>query len=160
GRRMLVLLDNACSTGQVRPLLPGTRSCSVVVTSRDSLAGLVARDGVRRIELDVLSRPDAVNLLRTLLGRRADAEPDAVLALAERCVCLPLALRVAAELAVARADTSLAELAEELADEHRTLRLLRAGDDDRSAVEAVLSWSYHHLPAGAARAFRLLGLHP
>jgi DNA-binding SARP family transcriptional activator/Flp pilus assembly protein TadD len=160
GRRMLVVLDNACTAEQVRPLLPGSRSCTVVVTSRDRLAGLVARDGVRRLDLDLLSSADAVALLRKLIGRRADAEPDAVLALTERCARLPLALRVVAELAAARPDSGLADLIDELADEHRTLRLLDPGDDVRTAVEAVLSWSYHQLPPTAARAFRLLGLHP
>ena len=160
GRRVLVVLDNAASVEQVRPLLPGCPSCLVVVTSRDSLAGLVARDGASRVDLDMLPLPDAVGLLRTLIGDRVDAEPEAATALAKQCARLPLALRVAAELAAASPDSALAGLAAELASEQRRLDLLDAGGDERTAVRGVFSWSYRHLPAAAARAFRLLGLHP
>jgi DNA-binding SARP family transcriptional activator/Tfp pilus assembly protein PilF len=160
GRRMLVVLDNARSAEQVRPLLPGTPACSVVVTSRDALAGLVARDGAHRLDLDLLPLDDAVRLLRVLIGERADAEPDAVAALARQCCRLPLALRVAAELAGARSVTPLAGLVAELADQRKRLDLLDAGADPRTAVRAVFSWSYHHLDAATARTFRLLGLHP
>jgi DNA-binding SARP family transcriptional activator/Tfp pilus assembly protein PilF len=160
GRRVLVLLDNAASVEQVRPLLPGSPTCLVLVTSRDSLAGLVARHGARRIDLDILPQPDAVGLLRTLIGERVDAEPGAAAALAAQCARLPLALRVAAELAAGSQENSLAELAGELADEQRRLDLLDAGGDGRTAIRGVFSWSYRHLPAGAARVFRLAGLHP
>ena len=160
GRRMLVVLDNAASVGQARPLLPGSPSCLVVVTSRDSLAGLVARHGARRLALDMLPADDAIGLLRTLIGERVDAEPDAAAELAAQCARLPLALRVAAELAAASPDSRLAELAGELAGERRRLDLLDAGGDERTAVRGVFSWSYRHLPAAAARAFRLIGLHP
>jgi len=160
GRRILIVLDNASSVEQVRPLLPGTPSALVVVTSRDALAGLVARHGARRLDLDLLPPEDAVALLRALIGERAEAEPDVAVTLAGQCVRLPLALRVAAELAAARPSTSLAQLVGELADEQRRLELLDAGGDPRTAVRAVFSWSYRHLPAEAARAFRLIGLHP
>jgi DNA-binding SARP family transcriptional activator/Tfp pilus assembly protein PilF len=160
GRRMLVVLDNAGSVEQVRPLLPGAPGCAVVVTSRDALAGLVARDGAERLDLDLLPLADAVTLLRALIGARADADPEALAALAAQCVRLPLALRVAAELAVSRPEIPLADLAVELADQQRRLDLLDAGEDTRTAVRAVFSWSYRHLNADAARAFRLLGLHP
>jgi DNA-binding SARP family transcriptional activator/Tfp pilus assembly protein PilF len=160
GRRMLVVLDNAASVEQARPLLPGSPSCLVVVTSRDSLAGLVARHGARRLALDVLPAADATGLLRTLIGDRVDAEPEAAAELAAQCARLPLALRVAAELAAASSDSRLSELARELAGEQRRLDLLDAGGDERTAVRGVFSWSYRHLPAAAARAFRLIGLHP
>jgi DNA-binding SARP family transcriptional activator/tetratricopeptide (TPR) repeat protein len=160
GRRVLVLADNASEVAQVRPLLPGSRGCVAVVTSRDSLAGLVARDGATRLDLDLLPHEDAVSLLRALIGARADAEPDAVGLLVERCARLPLALRVAAELALARPGAPLADLAGELADQRSRLDLLDAGGDPRTAVRAVFSWSYQHLDAAAARNFRLLGLHP
>jgi DNA-binding SARP family transcriptional activator/Tfp pilus assembly protein PilF len=160
GRRVLVVLDNAATVEQVRPLLPGTAACAVIVTSRDSLAGLVARDGARRLELDLLTPADAVALLRELVGGRADADPAASAALARQCARLPLALRVAAELAAARPAQPLARLVSELGDEQRRLDLLEAGGDARTAVRGVLSWSCRHLPADAMRAFRLIGLHP
>jgi tetratricopeptide (TPR) repeat protein len=160
GRRVLVVLDNAASVEQARPLLPGCPSCLVVVTSRDSLAGLVARHGAHRLDLDMLPLPDALGLLRTLIGDRVDAEPDAAVELAGQCARLPLALRVAAELAAASPGSRLAELAGELAGEQRRLELFDAGGDERTAVRGVFSWSYRHLPAGPARAFRLIGLHP
>jgi tetratricopeptide (TPR) repeat protein len=160
GRRVLVVLDNAATVEQVRPLLPGIASCLVMVTSRDSLAGLVARHGARRLDLDPLPPEDAVTLLRALIGRRIDTEPGAAATLAEQCARLPLALRVAAELAAARPGVSLAELITELSDEHRRLELLDAGGDPRTTVRGVFSWSYRHLPADAARMFRLIGLHP
>jgi transcriptional regulator with XRE-family HTH domain len=159
GRRMLVVLDNAGSEEQVRPLLPGAPTCAVVVTSRDSLAGLVAREGAERLDLDLLSVHEAIELLRGLLRERVVADTDAVQALAGQCSRLPLALRVAAELVAARPAVPLAELAAELADQRR-LDLLDAAGDPRTGVRAVFSWSYQHLDAGTACAFRLLGLHP
>jgi len=160
GRRMLVVLDNAASVEQIRPLLPGTPSCSVVVTSRDSLPGLVALHGGCRLDLDLLPLPDAVTLLHKLIGERVEAEPEAATTLATQCARLPLALRVAAELATTRPTTPLADLVRELADQAQRLQRLDAGDDPRAAVRVVFSWSYKHLPADAARAFRLAGLHP
>jgi tetratricopeptide (TPR) repeat protein/transcriptional regulator with XRE-family HTH domain len=160
GRQMLVVLDNAGQVEQVRPLLPGSPGCVTVVTSRDALVGLVVREGAARLDLGLLPLAEAVRLLRTLIGARVDADPDAADALAERCARLPLALRVAAELAVARPAASLADLAGELADQHRRLDLLNAGGDPRTAVRAVFSWSYRHLDSAARRAFRLLSVHP
>ena len=159
-RRVLVLLDNAESAEQVRPMLPGGSASRVVVTSRDSLAGLVARDGARRLDLDLLPMPAAIDLLRRLIGPRVDAEPDAARALAEQCARLPLALRVAAELAVSRRGGTLGELVAELGLQARKLDLLAAGGDAMTAVRAVFSWSYRQLPMPVADAFRLLGLHP
>ncbi|MGQ0774796.1 MAG: ATP-binding protein [Pseudonocardiales bacterium] len=159
-RRMLVVLDNASSVDQIRLLLPGAASCLVLVTSRDSLAGLVARHGATRLDLDLLAPQEAVALLRALIGRRVQDEPAAAATLARQCAWLPLALRVAAELAAARPDTSLAELVAELGNEQRRLEWLDAGGDPRTAVRGVFSWSYQRLPAQAARVFRLLGLHP
>jgi tetratricopeptide (TPR) repeat protein len=160
GRRMLVVLDNARSHEQVRPLLPGASSCAVLVTSRDALAGLIARDGAARLDLDLLPLTDAIGLLKTLIGRRAQADPDAAEALAGQCCRLPLALRVAAERAAARPADSLADLVAELDDQRRRLDLLDAGGDPATAVRAVFSWSYQHLDPGTARTFRLTGLHP
>ncbi len=160
GRRVLVLLDNARQAGQVRPLLPGSPTCVTLVTSRDALAGLVARDGARRLEVGLLPLPEAVRLLRELTGRRVSEDPDAAVTLAGQCCRLPLALRVAAELAAARADVPLAGLTAELADLRHRLDVLEAAGDERTAVRAVFSWSYQHLRPGTARAFRLASLHP
>jgi DNA-binding SARP family transcriptional activator/tetratricopeptide (TPR) repeat protein len=160
GQRMLVVLDNAGSAEQVRLLLPGTQACAVLMTSRDALAGLVARDGAARLDLDVLPFEEALTLLRTLIGARVDADPGAAAALAGQCCRLPLAMRVAAELAASRPDMPLAALTAELADLRTRLDLLDADQDPRAQVRAVFSWSYRHLDTTAARAFRLLGLHP
>src|SRR5215472_1858376 len=159
GRRVLIVLDNAREAGQVRPLLPGTHGCMTVVTSRDSPAGLVARDGAVRMDLDLLPPADAIRLLRLLVGGRATADPAATQALAQACCRLPLALRVAAELAAARPQVPLGDLVTELADQRRRLDLLDAGGDQITSLRAVFSWSYRHLDAAAARAFRLAGLH-
>jgi DNA-binding SARP family transcriptional activator/tetratricopeptide (TPR) repeat protein len=97
GRRLLIVLDNASSVEQVRPLLPGSPTCAVVVTSRDSLGGLVVVHGARRVNLDLLPPGDAHALLHRLIGPRVAAEPRAAGELAEQCVRLPLALRVAGE---------------------------------------------------------------
>jgi DNA-binding SARP family transcriptional activator/tetratricopeptide (TPR) repeat protein len=160
GRRMLVLLDNAATVEQVRPLLPGTPTAAVVVTSRDSLAGLVALHGARRLELDLLPAADARGLLRELVGDRVDADPEAAARLAGHCARLPLALRVAAELASAHPDRPLSAMVAELDDQRRRLEMLDSGGDPRAAVTAVFSWSYRHLPPAAARLFRLAALHP
>jgi DNA-binding SARP family transcriptional activator/tetratricopeptide (TPR) repeat protein len=160
GRRMLIMIDNAGDAEQVRPLLPGSPSCATVVTSRESLAGLVARDGARRLDLGLLPPAEAVGLLRTLIGERVDAEPEATLTLAGYCARLPLALRVAAERAAAASGVSLADIAAELADRQQRLDLLDAAGDRLTAVRAVFSWSVRHLDDEVARVFRLLGLHP
>ncbi|HUD37586.1 MAG TPA: BTAD domain-containing putative transcriptional regulator [Streptosporangiaceae bacterium] len=160
GRQMLILLDNASEVAQVRPLLPGAPGCVTLVTSRDSLAGLVARDGAHRIDLGLLPLPEAVVLLRAMIGARVNDDPASVTELAELCARLPLTLRVAAELAIARPTVPLADLAAELADGRRRLDLMDAGGDASTAVRTVFSWSYRHLDGAAARAFRLAGLHP
>jgi tetratricopeptide (TPR) repeat protein/transcriptional regulator with XRE-family HTH domain len=160
GRKVLVLLDNACDAEQVRPLLPGSPSCAAVVTSRDALAGLVARDGAERLDIDMLSPVEATSLLRKLIGDRAEADKRAAVALAELCARLPLALRVAAELAAASPYMPLSDLVNELTDQHRRLDLLNAAGDPQTAVRTVLSWSFRHLDDETARAFRFLGLHP
>jgi len=160
GRQILIVLDNAGSVGQVRPLLPGSPACAVVVTSRDSLAGLVARDGAERLDLDLLPLAEAIDLLRGLIGERADDDPNAAKMLAEQCCRLPLALRLAAELAVSRPAAPLGELTEELTDQHKRLDLLDIDGDPHTAVRAVFSWSCRRLDPDAVHAFRSLGLHP
>ncbi|GAA2914031.1 SARP family transcriptional regulator [Actinoplanes cyaneus] len=161
GRRLLVVLDNASTVDQVRALLPGTAGCAVLVTSRDALAGLVAVDGAHRVALQLLPSDDARDLVRTLIGDRADAEPEAVSSLIGFCAHLPLALRVAAELILARpGSTTLADFTAELQDRRRRLRRLHGAGDVRASVTTVFSWSLEQLPAEAVRLFRLLGAQP
>jgi DNA-binding SARP family transcriptional activator/tetratricopeptide (TPR) repeat protein len=159
-RKMLIVLDNAGSVEQARLLLPGSATCAVVVTSRDALTGLVARDGATRLELDLLQPAEAICLLNELIGSRAEADSGSTAELAAQCCRLPLALRVAAELAAVRPHVPLSTLVSELTDQQRRLDLLDAGGDPRTAVRAVFSWSYRNLEDDSARAFRLAGLHP
>jgi len=158
-RRVLVLLDNAATAEQVRPLLPGSPTCLVLATSRNRLAGLAAREGARRITLGELPPPDALALARDVIGpARADAEPDATNDLVQRCAGLPLALRIAAEQVADRPHRNIADLASDLAN--RRLDALTTEDDPNATVRSVFTWSYRALPAVPARMFRLLGLHP
>ncbi|HEX6685235.1 MAG TPA: tetratricopeptide repeat protein [Candidatus Limnocylindrales bacterium] len=158
GRRMLILLDNAAETEQVRPLLPGTPTTLVVVTSRDRLTELVVRHGARRVDLDQLPPADAVDLLARLAGERIERDRPAAAALALRCAHLPLALRIAAEYLSAHPRVTAGRLAADLADEQHTLDLLDADGATRTAVRSVFSWSYRNLDEETARGFRMVGL--
>jgi DNA-binding SARP family transcriptional activator len=158
GKRMLVLLDNARSADQVRPLLPGGSGCLVLVTSRDRLDGLVARNGARYLALDVLTPAESVGVLSQVAGRhRVDAEPAAAAELARLCAQLPLALRIAAAHLAVRPRRTLAEQVAELAGADR-LGTLRVPGDEQTAVRAAFDLSYAAQPAGDRRMFRLLGL--
>lgn len=126
-RRMLVLLDNAASVGQVRPLLPASPDCMAIVTSRSRLCALVVREGAHPIAVDLLSAAEAMELLRRIVGEaRIAAEQDAAADVIRLCAYLPLALRIAAARITTRPHSTLAELASELAVEHD--RLKRAGN--------------------------------
>lgn len=158
-KRILVFLDNAASEEQVRPLIPNSPHGLVVVTSRNSLHGLVARHGAHHVRVPHLPLPDAVALLEVLVGNdRVAEDEDGAAELVRRCALLPLAIRLGAELASTRRRSGLAELAGELRRYH--LDLFSAGGDERTAIRTVFSWSYLHLRAERARAFRLLGMHP
>jgi DNA-binding SARP family transcriptional activator len=158
GRRMLILLDNARDTAQIRALLPAASTCLVLVTSRNQLTGLVV-DGAHPVPLNLLTGTEAGNLLRHRLGDpRMDAEPQAVEKIITYCARLPLALAVMAARAATRSQLPLTVLAGELREAHDRLDAL-AGDDPHSDVRAVFSWSYRALSPGAARLFRLFGLH-
>jgi len=160
GKRVLIVVDNAREAGQVRPLLPGSPGCIVVITSRARLTGLAAAEGARLLTLDVLSANEARELLTSRIGAvRAQAEPGAVDELARLCGRLPLALTVAAARAAARPRTPLAVVSAELADTDGRLHALETADPVTS-VRTVFSWSYQNLDEGPARMFRLLGVHP
>ncbi|WP_020639458.1 ATP-binding protein [Amycolatopsis balhimycina] len=157
GKRMLVLLDNASSAEQVRPLLPGALTCSVIVTSRTALTGLAAA----KVSVDLLPLDEAVAFLRAIVGtERADAEPEAVVEMARLCARLPLALRLAGQRAASRPRLRLAEVAAELAGQASRLTPLSSNGDRCTNVRTVFSWSCDALPAAQARMFRLLGVHP
>ncbi|WP_433271898.1 BTAD domain-containing putative transcriptional regulator [Actinosynnema sp. CS-041913] len=154
-RAVLVLLDNAASADQVRPLLPGGSGCLVVVTSRDRLTGLVAKDGAARIALDVLTPAESTRLLAALLGEdRTAAEPAATAELAALCAHLPLALRITA------AHFPGGRIADHVAELRRGNRLTALQADEDTAVRAAFDLSYSALPAPARRLFRLLGVVP
>src|SRR5262249_24879874 len=134
--------------------------CLAVVTSRDQLAGLVATVGARPLALDLLTAADARELLARRLGAdRAAGEPAAVEAIVAACARLPLALTITAARAATSPGFPLAAVAAELHESGSALDPF-GGGDLATDVRAVFSWSYHALSAGAARLFRLLGLHP
>jgi tetratricopeptide (TPR) repeat protein len=159
-RRILVLLDNARDSGQVRPLLPGSETCLAITTSRNQLGGLIAQEGAHQLSLDLLGAGEARELLTRRLGSdRVACEPDAADELTRLCARLPLALSVVAARAVAQPAFSLGRFAGELGDIQERLEALDAGDLTAN-VRAVLSWSYEQLDPPVARLFRLLGIHP
>ncbi|MBB5867485.1 DNA-binding SARP family transcriptional activator/Flp pilus assembly protein TadD [Allocatelliglobosispora scoriae] len=159
-RRTLVVLDNARDGDQVRPLLPGSPHCLVVVTSRNRLDGLVASEGARPITVDLLTSDEATQLLVRRLGAdRVTAEPQAVDEIIERCAGLPLALAVVAARGTANPAFPLAALAAELRETHRLLGGFNGGDSGVD-VQTVFSCSYRNLTPAAARLFRLLSCHP
>ena len=160
GRRVLVVLDNARESAQVRPLLPGTPGCLAVVTSRQQLTSLTAVEGAHPLFVDLMPVTEARDMMAGRLGEgRARAEPHAVEEIITRCARLPLALAIASARAAARPGFPLSELAAELRDARPGLDAL-AADDPASDVRAVFSWSYRALSADAAQLFRLLGEHP
>ncbi|MDG4825097.1 BTAD domain-containing putative transcriptional regulator [Asanoa sp. WMMD1127] len=157
GRRALVLIDNANSAAQLRPLLPGAVGCLVLVTSRDQLVSVVASDGACPVPLDLLSVGDAGRLLAERLGReRLAAEPEAVRHMIAASARLPLALAIVAARAAVRPDAPLGKIAARLRDGLDAFDTASPATD----VRAVFSWSYRELDPAAARLFRLLGLHP
>lgn len=159
GRKMLILLDNVRDPAQARPLLPGSPTCMVVVTSRSRLDGLVAVDGARRVDLDTLPAADAVELLAALVGRaRVAAEPGAAVDLARACTGLPLALRITAAHLVGHPERTLAEQAALLRAD--ALGELTVEGDEHAAVRRTFDLSYQRLTPAARRLLRLLGLSP
>ncbi|MFJ9104149.1 AfsR/SARP family transcriptional regulator [Streptomyces sp. NPDC102405] len=160
GRRVLVLLDNAASAEQVRPLLPSSSTCCVVVTSRNRLGDLVARDGAHALPLDLLQPDEARALLSRVLGaHRVDDDRHAVDELIRLCGSLPLALRVAAARLAGDPALRTADLVAEMAEGSR-LDALETDGDAGSPLRTAFSVSYGALTPDARRLFRLLGLFP
>ncbi len=153
GRRALVLLDNAASEQQVRPLLPGSQGCAAIITSR---VPLIALEGARLLMLGVLTALQSAELLSGILGsERVAAEPEAAAQLVELCDHLPLALRIAGARLAARPRWPLAHMVALLSDGNKRLRELKAGDLE---VRAAFALSYDTLGEHERRAFRRLGL--
>ncbi|MEU5101510.1 MULTISPECIES: tetratricopeptide repeat protein [unclassified Streptomyces] len=161
-RRVLILLDNAATVSQVRPLLPGTGTSLVVVTSRNRLSGLTVRDGARRLTLGTLPEPEAIALLRAVTsGYRPGDDEGKLTELSRLCARLPLALRIAAERAASQPHMRIDDLISDLRDESALWDALSTGiDEEADAVHSVFAWSYRALPESSARLFRLLGIHP
>jgi DNA-binding SARP family transcriptional activator/tetratricopeptide (TPR) repeat protein len=160
GKRVLVVLDNARDVEQVRPLLPGSPGCMVIVTSRNHLTGLVATEGAHPLTLDLLTTAGARDFLACRLGAsRVASEPEAVDDIIAGCARLPLALTIAAARAATQPGFPLAVFATELRRATRALDAFHGGDLSTD-VRTVFSWSYRALSVGAARLFRLFGLHP
>jgi DNA-binding SARP family transcriptional activator len=158
GRRVLIVLDNARDAAQVRPLLPGTASCAVLVTTRNRTPDLAS---IRYVDLNVLEDPEALELFSRIVGEeRAAAEPDATAEILVACAGLPLAVRICAARLAARRNWQIATLAARLRNEQRRLDELKIGDLE---VRSSFQVSYDSLTRprrglDPARAFRLLGL--
>ncbi|HYB16761.1 MAG TPA: helix-turn-helix domain-containing protein [Streptosporangiaceae bacterium] len=154
-RHALVVLDNAGSEEQVRPLLPGDGTSLALITARRLLAGL---EGVRRLGLGPLSLPEATELLTGILAQRAACDEESALnQLAELCEGMPLALRIIGNRLVSRPGWDAAELAARLADEEHRLDQFKAGD---LKVATAFGMSYEQLPGAARRVFRRLAVVP
>lgn len=159
-RRVLVIADNAATVDQVLPLRPGDPAHRMLVTSRDTLP----LPGARRIELDVLPRPDAIGVLDHAVRMtrpadgRVDADPAAAGELARLCGYLPLALRIIAQVLADQPERGVASVVQDLA--HTRDRLSELAYGDVMAVRAVFDASYQRLPCEQARLFRLLSLVP
>jgi DNA-binding SARP family transcriptional activator len=159
-KQVLILLDDAKDSQQVRPLLPGSRNSAVLVTSRNELAGLSVLDSALGTTVAVLEPDEAVDLLRAVVGQaRVDAEPAAAAELAGLCGFLPLALRIAASHLALRADDSIAAYAAQLRGRNRLLALAVIGEPD-AAVEGAFARSYEALLPSSQRLFALLGVVP
>lgn len=153
-RQVLIVLDNANAAQTVRPLLPGSPGCLVLITSRASLTGLVVSEAAARLALDLFSSAEALDLVRGIVGDdQVAAEPHAVMELIRICARLPLALRIAAS----RLRHSIADVVAELG---AGLDALSTPGDEPTSVCAVFNWSYQRLNPSQARLFRRLGLHP
>jgi DNA-binding SARP family transcriptional activator len=158
GQRVLIVLDNAYDAEQVRPLLPGSAGCQVILTSRTQLTSLAAIDGAHLLALEPLSNTDSHHLLARRLGaQRVASEPVAVEQIVAACAGLPLALSIAAARAVP--GFPLAAVADQLRAVRGSLVAFDAGDETAN-LRSVLSSSYRNLSPLAARVFRLLPLLP
>ncbi len=159
GRRVLILLDNAVSAEQVRPLLPGTSTCLVLVTSRNRLTGLVVRDGAHHVALDPLSEQEALWLITELLGEDRVGSRAEAAELVRLCGRLPLALRIVAGDLAVHPGRAVGDVVAELREGDR-LGALEVEGDAESTVRAAFALSYAALDEPVREAFRHIGVHP
>ncbi|WP_267717177.1 AfsR/SARP family transcriptional regulator [Streptomyces sp. CoH17] len=158
-RRMLLLLDNARDTEQVRPLLPGSAGCLVIVTSRNQLTGLITGEGAQPMTLNPMTPTEARSFLTRRIGAaRLAAEPQATDEIIMRCARLPLALAIVAARAATRSGFPLKDVVKELHDSQDSLDAF-AGGDTATDLRAAFTSSYDTLSVPAIRLFHLLGLH-
>ncbi len=159
GKRVLIVLDNARDSEQIRPLLPAAPGCLTLVTSRDSVLGLAASHGARLLPLDVFTHAEAEEFITVgMRSRHGPHEARATAEIIRLCDRLPLALAIVVARAQAHRAWPLAALADDLRGSPVRLDALDAGEATVN-VRAVFSWSYRELSPAAARVFRLLGLH-
>ncbi|MFF2328628.1 MULTISPECIES: BTAD domain-containing putative transcriptional regulator [unclassified Streptomyces] len=160
-RRILLLLDNARDIDQVRPLLPGSPGCLILVTSRSQIPGLTVAHQAREIHLGPFDDNEARAYLAGALGsRRVAAQPEAAGEIIDFCAGLPLALALATARTAHLPTTSLTQISEPLRDVYDGLDALALGKDPSENARVVFSWSYDSLTPENARLFRLLSLHP
>ncbi|HET6705566.1 ATP-binding protein [Amycolatopsis sp.] len=158
GKRMLILLDNAATTDQVTPLLPGGHRCTVLITSRNQLQGLITRHGARPVHVTALTDAEAASLLAASAGAdRAVAEAPAIAKLIAACGGFPLALGLIAARVVSDPRLPIRDVVADL----RTWGLDALDSEEPTAgLSTVLSWSLHRLSARQRHVFALLGIAP
>jgi len=158
GKNLLIVLDDAQRADQVRAAIPGRGPGFVLVTSRNSLNGLVVRDGAFQIQLGGLPDDDSFAVLGQIMSQRVvDSDPEAAGQLIELCGHLPLALRIAAYHMTTKRYHSLAELVAALASDEECLDVLAVNGDETASIRSTLSWSYRSLRSEVASAFRVIG---
>ena len=160
GKRMVVILDNAADSEQVRPLLPAAHGCVTLVTSRDRLTPLVVREGAKRVELRPMADTEGAELVRTIAGEMKFQSPDEIDELVRLSGKLPLTLRIASVSLASDAHETARSLLDELSDPDVRIRLFSVEGDPRVALDAVFASSYHHLSELGSRTFRHLAAHP
>jgi DNA-binding XRE family transcriptional regulator len=158
GMKILIVLDDAQTADQVRAAIPGWGPCFVVITSRNSLNGLVVRDGAFQMQLGVLSDSDSLAVLAHIMTQHVvDSDPPAASQLVKLCGHLPLALRIAAHHMTSKRCQSLAGLVTAVASDPGCLDVLAVDGDETASIRSVLSWSYRSLRPELSDTFRLIG---
>ncbi|MBQ1020179.1 winged helix-turn-helix domain-containing protein [Micromonospora sp. D93] len=159
GRRLLILLDNARDSDQVRPLLPASRGCLVIVTSRNRMTSLVTREGARYLQVDRLTGAESRQLLINRLGvRRVTTNPDALDKVIALCAGLPLALAIVAARVALNPALPLSAVLSDVSAPSARLDALSSADSSDD-VRSVFSWSYRALGPSTAQVFRALAVH-